>query len=997
MKKYLTFSDSEARLPKLKFQRPSAPLSILISLAALMSNPTHAADQFFAGDGSAFTASKWGSSAAGPFASTFTSGNVANFAVVNGTASGAGGITVGGLNATENLTYSSSSTGTLLTGGTVAPVTVAAGKTLDLSSLAISAAAGVGFTKNGTGVFAMTGNTYTGGFTLNAGTFVCRGVNAMGAGALNINGGTIAASATRDFTGKFTGGITIGGDFQLGALSSAVAISSDTANMGFSNNISLGAATRTITIGANGTYTLGGVISGGAGAGLTINALSGVTGTLLLANVNTYSGNTTISGGTLSIGEINTVPAKLGNGTGTLVLNGGTLFRAPQNTVETHPNPISLTDNSTIAGNPSSTRSLTFSTGSISLTPGKTLTIRSLVTGGVFEVRLIGGGFDWTEPIVLGQTGEGTASLGPRNDNTVADQTYSGLISGPGRVSRNVSTSNPGGNSVISNPLNSYTGGTEIRGGFIGLGADNPLGTGKITIGSDPNALGIYASGAARLLTNAIIVDPALTAQTNFQVRGSQDITLAGSFTITNTMFLSVSNSALTTFSGVISNSGPTGGIAKLGFGKVVFSGSNVYSGLTTIRAGTLLANNTAGSATSTGAVVVVSGGTLGGTGVILGAVTNGVGATLQPGLGGTNTTTLTISNTLGLAGNSIFVLNRNNAQINSRIAGLASVRYGGTLTVTNAGPPLQAGDTFTLFSSLAYAGTFSAFTLPALDPGLVWNTNNLTIDGSISVQSTTTTTVASSSNPGGFQDSISFTANVTPAAATGSVVFFIGTTPFSTNSLAAGTATSSSITSLPRGTNLVTALYGGAGSYLPSTNSLNQIVTNHPPTLATINIPRTPGIFVTHIKISDVLAGAADSDGDTFSLTTASASTNGVSLVNDGTFLHYFNTNSVSDQFLCTITDSYGESSVGTVNLTLGAFPTGQNTTITVSGSTATVGFVGIPGYAYGVHRSTNLVDWVSILVTNAPATGAFQIADDFNDLGGVPSSAYYRLQWNP
>src|SRR4051812_13718007 len=64
------------------------------------------ADQFFAGDGSALTASKWAATSAGPFTSAFTAGNVANFATANGTGTGAS-ITVGGINATENFTLSS--------------------------------------------------------------------------------------------------------------------------------------------------------------------------------------------------------------------------------------------------------------------------------------------------------------------------------------------------------------------------------------------------------------------------------------------------------------------------------------------------------------------------------------------------------------------------------------------------------------------------------------------------------------------------------------------------------------------------------------------------------------------------------------------------------------------------------------------------------------------------------------------------------------------------
>ena len=77
--------------------------------------------------------------------------------------------------------------------------------------------------------------------------------------------------------------------------------------------------------------------------------------------------------------------------------------------------------------------------------------------------------------------------------------------------------------------------------------------------------------------------------------------------------------------------------------------------------------------------------------------------------------------------------------------------------------------------------------------------------------------------------------------------------------------------------------------------------------------------------------------------------------------------------------------------------FVTGQSAAVTVGGGAATINFAGIPGYSYGVLRSTNLTDWVTIVTTNAPASGVFNYLDNFGDLGSVPSAAYYRLQWNP
>jgi PKD repeat protein len=70
--------------------------------------------------------------------------------------------------------------------------------------------------------------------------------------------------------------------------------------------------------------------------------------------------------------------------------------------------------------------------------------------------------------------------------------------------------------------------------------------------------------------------------------------------------------------------------------------------------------------------------------------------------------------------------------------------QYGGTLVVlTNAGDaPLTNGSTYTLFGQVgsAYLSSFTTSNLPALSPGLVWITSNLTVNGSITVTNTSVT-----------------------------------------------------------------------------------------------------------------------------------------------------------------------------------------------------------------------------------------------------------------
>ena len=170
-------------------------------------------------------------------------------------------------------------------------ISVAGGITLNFGSQAFTTSATAGYIKNGAGTLTLAGGTYAGGFTLNTGTVAVAGVNAMGAGgSLTINGGTIRSNSTtaRDLSGKYAGGISIGGDFTLGDGTNNGALT-------FTNSLALGAATRSIIV--NSAASFGGVISGAANVGLTKSG----TGTLTLSGANTYDGVTTITAGPLSI------------------------------------------------------------------------------------------------------------------------------------------------------------------------------------------------------------------------------------------------------------------------------------------------------------------------------------------------------------------------------------------------------------------------------------------------------------------------------------------------------------------------------------------------------------------------------------------------------------------------------------------------------------------------------------------------------------------------
>lgn len=120
---------------------------------------------------------------------------------------------------------------------------------------------------------------------------------------------------------------------------------------------------------------------------------------------------------------------------------------------------------------------------------------------------------------------------------------------------------------------------------------------------------------------------------------------------------------------------------------------------------------------------ITASGGTFGGNGTVNGAVTIQSGATLAPG-GSIDTLTLGAAPTLG--GTVLMELNRTNAQTSDQlVVSSGTLTYNGTLTVTNIGPALQAGDSFQLFSAGGYTGSFAATNLPSLASGLAWNFNS--------------------------------------------------------------------------------------------------------------------------------------------------------------------------------------------------------------------------------------------------------------------------------
>ncbi len=91
---------------------------------------------------------------------------------------------------------------------------------------------------------------------------------------------------------------------------------------------------------------------------------------------------------------------------------------------------------------------------------------------------------------------------------------------------------------------------------------------------------------------------------------------------------------------------------------------------------------------------------------------------------------------TTKLGGNLILTINKGGTPNSSvlSVGGAIPLTLGGTLTVKNIGAALTAGDTFVLFNAASYAGNFNGLDLPPLPAGLIWDTTELTANGSITV-----------------------------------------------------------------------------------------------------------------------------------------------------------------------------------------------------------------------------------------------------------------------
>jgi autotransporter-associated beta strand protein len=444
------------------------------------------------------------------------------------------------------------------------------------------------------------------------GTLVVGGANIY-SGDTTISAGTLKLGASQvipDGSGK--GNVSVASTLDLGGFSETV---NGLNGAGTVTNTGVTGTTSVLTVGAaNASSAFAGQINNDTASGYDKVGLTKIgTGTFTLGGTpHTYSGDVTLSAGTLSI-DGNTFYG-FGDETGLLKLAGGTLQITSSMTYNFW-SPVEMSADTTLTcSGISGTWNMNFGNPAAAVPPiftGGTLTISNPgASGTLLDVRFRAmGGAVFARPIVLNTR----TRLDLWNDNTTTDAIISGPVTGAGQV--NYSCYDTGlAKTLVTNANNNYSGGSFLSGSYIGLGADStgtagaltagPIGTGSLTINDDP-WLGMFAWGAPRTIGNAIIFN-ALNEGNALHLDGTNNLTFTGpvSLGVSNRTF-SVDAGAMYfdyvggktyTFSGVISGGAPGKTLTKTGPGKLVFNGNNTYTSSTVVSEGTLGGNGTIAS-----------------------------------------------------------------------------------------------------------------------------------------------------------------------------------------------------------------------------------------------------------------------------------------------------------------------------------------------------------------------------------------------------------------
>ena len=438
------------------------------------------------------------------------------------------------------------------------------------------------------------------------------------------------------------GVVTINGSGTLGLDDSGVDLTAATQNLTVNCPVQLTTPSNW-SVAAGRTATFNGKISGYPG--LTVNGA----GTVQLEAANTYSGDTTLSAGTLVANDNSAL------GAGLLVFSGGTLSNTASCTLG---NDVNLNSNATVSVGASQTLTLNGSiastgslskngTGTLTLSGVNTYTGATIVSAGTLAIgntsallpttslTLAGGsllqpnldGVVISAPITVASSGTTATISAPTNNPGgafVSTLTLKSVLAGSGNVTFSSSVNQNALSTVYLGAQSTYAGstlldtaGTTATQIIVKLGINNALPTNTVlTIDGQTGAgTGRYAElnlngfnqQLAGLTNNARSLRIQRVVNSNISSAATLTINNSSNQTFSGNLGGSASGSvAATAMPG--STNGNNFGLTKSGVGTFTLTGANTYTGDTTVTGGTLalgasnvLANTTAvsiGSAT---------------------------------------------------------------------------------------------------------------------------------------------------------------------------------------------------------------------------------------------------------------------------------------------------------------------------------------------------------------------------------------------------------------
>lgn len=510
-------------------------------------------------------------------------------------------------------------------------------------------------------------NTYTAATNINEGTLLYATNDALGNGLININGGTLDIATYTDTVGAVTlnSGSIAGTSGVLTGGSYAVRSGSISAILGGSGNLTKTTA-GTVTLSGLNTYTGQTLVNDGilsvstladAGVASNLGQTTNAANRLLLnGGILQYTGGTVSTNRGFTVGSGLTANIQVTNGASVLTI-GGTSSASSGALQKTGAGELRL------SGTHAYTGGTIVSAGVFSLGASNILSNAGAITidGGQFNIGSYSdtvGTVNLVDGMILGTTGVLTGY-----SYNVWSGSVGAILAGTGTLTKD------GSGLVTMFSQNTYTGLTTVLQGGLMYGTNNVFASGDILVNGGTLVMSDYSDtvGAVTLNSGSILGGlGSLTGTSYSMLDGNVSAVLAG-----------------------------TGNLTKTGSGTVTLSGLNTYTGSTTIYGGWLnvatLANggvaSNIGQSSNAASNLVFSGGTLRYTG---GSVTIDRHFTMPD----YQLTTVDVTNAatnLTLAGNSS--------------AGLGYLQKSGPGTLTLSGVNGHTGVTFVVGGELVLMG----------------------------------------------------------------------------------------------------------------------------------------------------------------------------------------------------------------------------------------------------------------------------------------------------